>query len=187
MLTLINELLDVASLDAGRLELQLAPFRPGEVVEDALEAQAARARQKGLELASHMDERVPEWVEGDAGRFRQIVINLVGNAVKFTDAGSVRVTLAAEPPVGQQVMLRLSVSDTGIGIPAAKYREIFEAFTQVDASNTRRHGGAGLGLAITAKLTGLMGGEVAVVSEVGRGSTFTVTLPVKAVTGAPSD
>jgi signal transduction histidine kinase len=179
LLTLINELLDFSRIEAGGMRLELAAFRPGDLVEEVLQALAVGAREKRLELSSHVDSQVPEWVEGDAGRFRQIVVNLVGNALKFTDSGEVTVTLAADPPAGQQVNLRLSVRDTGIGIPPEKHQEIFEAFTQVDGSHTRRHGGAGLGLAIASRLTALMGGEIAVDSEVGRGSTFTVTLPVR--------
>jgi signal transduction histidine kinase len=179
LLKLLNDLIDFARFEAGRWELQPVEFRPAEVIEDVLKTQALYAREKGLELASHIDAQVPEWVEGDVRCFRQIVVNLVGNAVKFTDSGEVRVTLAADPPAGQQVQLHLSVRDTGIGIPAEKLREIFDVFTQVDSSTTRKHGGAGLGLAITAQLAELMAGEVTVDSEIGRGSTFTFSVPVR--------
>jgi signal transduction histidine kinase len=183
LLSLINDLLDFSRVEAGKLELQVEEFQPGELIAGVLKTAAIHAGEKGLALGGHIDRQVPEWVEGDAGRFRQIVVNLVGNAVKFTHRGEVQVSLGAEPLGGRDVRLHFAVRDTGIGIPPEKQQEIFEAFTQVDASSTRRHGGAGLGLAITAELVKLMGGEVAVHSEVDRGSTFTVAVPVKAVAG----
>jgi signal transduction histidine kinase len=178
LLTLLNDLLDFSKIESGRMEILEEHFRPGALVEDVLKIQARHAAEKGVELRSRIDPEVPEVVAADAGRFRQIIVNLVGNAIKFTDRGEVWVSLDTEPLAAGRVSLRLAVRDTGIGIPAEKHREIFGAFTQADASASRRYGGTGIGLAITAKLVQLMGGEISLASAVGRGSTFTVTVPV---------
>jgi signal transduction histidine kinase/ActR/RegA family two-component response regulator len=185
LLNLLNDLLDFSKIDAGRLELLEASFRPGELVADVLKLQARHAAEKGLKLSSRIDPEVPAVVAGDAGRFRQVVVNLVSNAIKFTGAGEVMVSLDAERPAKGRVTLRLAVRDTGIGIPAEKQGEIFGAFTQADSSASRRYGGTGLGLTITAKVVEMMGGEISLASAVGRGSTFTVTVPCKAVADAP--
>jgi two-component system sensor histidine kinase/response regulator len=179
LLSLLNDLLDFSKIETGRLELQEETFRPGELVEDVLKMQAMHAAEKGLELGSQIDPGVPAVVLGDAGRYRQIVVNLVANALKFTGAGEVMVRLGAEGEGEGRVTLRLTVRDTGIGIPAEKQTEIFGAFTQADASASRRYGGTGLGLAITARIVQLMGGEIALESTVGRGSQFSVTVPLR--------
>jgi len=184
LLALLNDLLDFSKIEAGKMELVEEEMRPGELVEDALKMLAVRAAEKGLELAGRIDPRVPEVVTGDAGRFRQIVINLVGNAVKFTAAGEVVVSLAAERSAGGTVRLELAVRDTGIGVPAEKHGQIFGAFAQMDSSISRRFGGTGLGLSITAKIVQLMGGAITLESAAGEGSTFRVTMPFRLPEGA---
>jgi len=181
LLRLLNDLLDFSKIEAGKMELERAEFRPAELVGSVVKLQSAQAVAKGLALVSRIAAGVPELVRGDAGRLRQILVNLVGNAVKFTDAGEVSVTLAAEPATGSAVRLHFAVRDTGIGIPEEEHRAIFGPFVQVGTVLDRTHGGTGLGLAITAHLVELMGGEIALESEVGRGSTFRVTLPVDGV------
>ncbi len=185
LLNLLNDLLDFSKIDAGRLELVETSFRPGELVADVLKLQARHAAEKGLKLSTRIDPEVPAFVAGDAGRLRQVVVNLVGNALKFTALGEVAVRLDAERPALGRVTLRLAVRDTGIGIPAEKQGEIFGAFIQADSSASRRYGGTGLGLTITAKVVEMMGGEISLASAVGCGSTFTVTVPFKAVTDVP--
>ncbi|MFC3644350.1 response regulator [Aquibium oceanicum] len=171
LLTIINDILDFSKIDAGQLVLDPAPFHLGESVEDVATLMATRAKEKDLELIVRVDPELPRTVVGDAGRLRQIVTNLVGNAVKFTDSGHVLVDVSGEAQ-DESVKLRFKVTDTGIGIPADKLDHVFEKFSQVDASSTRRHEGTGLGLAITSRLVALMGGEIGVESEFGKGSTF---------------
>ena len=149
---------------------------------------SARVAEKDLELIVRVDPRLPAYVVGDAGRFRQIVTNLVGNAVKFTEKGHVLIDVGGEI-VNDVVQLKLRVEDTGIGIPAEKLQNVFEKFAQVDGSSTRRHEGTGLGLAIAARLVDLMAGKIGVESEIGRGSVFwfAVPLPVHRRRGARRD
>jgi signal transduction histidine kinase/CheY-like chemotaxis protein len=184
LLGLLNDLLDFSKIEAGKLELDIQELRPGELVEDALKLPGIRAAEKGLELASVIDPRVPAVVAGDAGRFRQMVINLVGNAIKFTAAGEVVVSLTKERLGEGRVTLCLAVRDTGIGIPPERHAAVFGAFSQADASIGRKYGGTGLGLAITARIARLMGGDVAVESVAGGGSTFRVTVSFQMVAGA---
>ena len=134
-----------------------------------------RAHRKGLELIGDVDDDVPDRVVGDAGRLRQILINLVGNAIKFTDQGEVVVRVEAQEHSGDEVVLRFTVRDTGMGIPADKHAVIFEEFKQEDTSTTRKYGGTGLGLTIASRLAALMQGSISVASELGKGSTFTFT------------
>ena len=177
LLTIINDILDFSKIDAGQLVLDPAPFHLGESVEDVATLMATRAKEKDLELIVRVDPELPRTVVGDAGRLRQIVTNLVGNAVKFTDSGHVLVDVSGDV-VGENVKLRFRVTDTGIGIPEDKLGHVFEKFSQVDASSTRRHEGTGLGLAITSRLVALMGGEIGVESEFGKGSTFWFDIPL---------
>ena len=179
LLALINEILDFSKIEAGKLELEPVPFSLRHVIEDALLPLALRAHQKNLELACQLGPDLPDALIGDAGRLRQILINLVGNAIKFTHSGEVVVRAFAENVSGEAAQVRLSVEDTGIGIPREKQEMIFEAFTQADGSTTRSYGGTGLGLAISSQLVSLMGGELSVESEVGKGSRFhfSVKLP----------
>ncbi len=182
LLGIINDLLDFSKIEAGKLALDEAPFSLPRVVHDTARALSVRARQKGLELRCRIGADVPDVLVGDAGRLRQVLLNLVGNAVKFTDAGEVEMSVAAcgptaGPAVNPQagVELYFAVSDSGIGIPPEQQGRIFEAFEQADNSTTRRHGGTGLGLSIAARLVGLMGGRIRVESAPGRGSTFSFT------------
>ena len=180
LLTIINDILDFSKIDAGQLTLDPAPFAPGEAVEDVATLLSARVAEKDIELIVRIDPSVPRVVDGDAGRIRQIVTNLVGNAIKFTERGHVLVEVSAEPK-GQNALLKVRVEDTGIGIPPHLLKQVFEKFSQVDASSTRRHEGTGLGLAIASRLVAMMGGKVDVESVVGKGSvfSFTMLLPVR--------
>jgi two-component system sensor histidine kinase/response regulator len=179
LLTLINDVLDFSKIEAGRLDLERVDFELEAAVHDVLDLVAENAHGKGLELQAVVDPEVPGWVAGDPGRFRQILSNLVGNAVKFTEAGEVRVhvRLDEEPTEDTpRTRLRVEVSDTGIGIAREAHARLFEPFSQADASFTRRFGGTGLGLTISRELAQQMGGAIGVDSEPGRGSTFWFTV-----------
>jgi len=177
LLTIINDILDFSKINAGQLTLDPAPFRLAEAVEDVATLVSARVAEKNLELIVRVDPRLPSFVVGDAGRIRQIVTNLLGNAVKFTEKGHVLIDVGGETVDGM-VQLKVRVEDTGIGIPADKLQNVFEKFAQVDSSSTRRHEGTGLGLAIAARLVDLMGGKIGVESAVGRGSVFWFSVPL---------
>jgi len=175
LLTVINDILDFSKIEAGKLDLDPVPFALRDCVEETLKTLAMRAHAKGLELSGRIAPDVPDAVIGDSGRLRQILVNLVGNAIKFTERGEVAVSIEPGDPAlasADEFPIKLSVRDTGIGIPPDKQKAIFEPFEQADGSTTRKYGGTGLGLAITVKLVELMGGKVAVDSEPGRGSTF---------------
>jgi signal transduction histidine kinase/DNA-binding response OmpR family regulator/HPt (histidine-containing phosphotransfer) domain-containing protein len=175
LLGVINDILDFSKIEAGRLELETIGFSLNEMLGHLLKALAVRASQKGLELACYLLPDVPDGLVGDPGRLRQILVNLVGNAVKFTDQGEVVVHVERAAEESDAVWLHFAVSDTGIGIAPDKQSRIFESFTQADSSTTRRYGGTGLGLTIAARLVELMGGKVWVESAVGQGSTFHFT------------
>ena len=175
LLAIVNDILDFSKIEARRLELEHAEFDVRETVGDAARMLAPRAGEKNIELACHIAPGVPDWVVGDPGRLRQVLLNVAGNAVKFTSAGEVVVDVGVESDTLEQITLHFSVRDTGIGIPAEKREQIFQAFTQVDSSTTRRYGGTGLGLAIARRLVELMNGRLWVESEVGHGSTFHFT------------
>jgi signal transduction histidine kinase/DNA-binding response OmpR family regulator len=177
LLTIINDILDFSKISAGQLTLDPAPFRLDEAVEDVATLISARVAEKNLELIVRIDPRLPHHVVGDVGRFRQIITNLLGNAVKFTEKGHVLIDVSGEVRENA-VHLNVRVEDTGIGIPPEKLKNVFEKFAQVDSSSTRRHEGTGLGLAIAASLVDLMGGKIGVESEVGHGSTFWFTAPL---------
>jgi two-component system, sensor histidine kinase and response regulator len=172
LLSVINDILDFSKIEAGKLELEHAPFDLRDSLGDMLNTLALRAHQKGLELACHIAPEVPETVVGDSQRLRQVLINLVGNAIKFTECGEVIVDVALEGGDDVEARLHFRVRDTGIGIPADKQSLIFEAFAQVDGSTTRRYDGTGLGLAISSRLVERMGGRIWVESEPHHGSTF---------------
>jgi signal transduction histidine kinase/CheY-like chemotaxis protein len=187
LLGILNDLLDFAKIEAGKLELGPADFSLRSAVGDTLRALAVRAHNKGLELICHVQPDVPDALVGDAGRLRQVLLNLVGNAIKFTDQGEVVVAveqasrlLEAEEnrrdACSAEVELHFEVRDTGIGIPPDKQETIFRAFEQEDSSTTRKYGGTGLGLSIASRLVALMGGQISVASEPGRGSTFAFTV-----------
>ena len=175
LLTLLNDILDFSKIEAGRLELDCAPFEIRESLGNTLKSLALRAHNKGLELAISIEHDVPKVLVGDVVRLRQIVVNLVGNAIKFTAVGEVVLNVRCESRIQDQSTLVFSVSDTGIGIPLDKHQRIFEEFEQADSSTTRTYGGTGLGLAISTRLVKLMGGSIWVESEPGRGSTFSFT------------
>ena len=192
LLAIINDILDFSKIESGMLTLETQPFNLRECVEDALDLLAANAAQKGLDLVSHIADDVPELVVGDVTRARQILVNLIGNAVKFTHKGevAVQVVLAKNedgtempPASGLPVLLQFAVRDTGIGIPEDKLGQLFKSFSQVDTSTTRHYGGTGLGLAISKNLTQLMGGSLWVKSTAGLGSTFHFTLSVQPAPG----
>jgi two-component system sensor histidine kinase/response regulator len=182
LLSVINDILDFSKIEAGKLELEYSPFDLRDTLGDMLNTLALRAHQKGLELACHIAPEVPETVIGDPVRLRQVLLNLVGNAIKFTDRGEVVVDVqmletqrAESGSDAKECTLHFQVRDTGIGIPADKQALIFEAFVQADSSTTRRFGGTGLGLAISSRLVKRMGGRIWVESELGKGSTFHFT------------
>jgi PAS domain S-box-containing protein len=172
LLTIINDILDVSKIEARRLTLDRAPFRFRDTVEDGVRLLSIRAAEKGLELACRIAPEIPDALIGDAGRLRQIILNLVGNAVKFTDEGEVVVEVTVDRQTDDDITLRFMVRDTGIGIAHEKQWKIFGAFEQADASTTRRFGGTGLGLTISAQLVELMEGRLWLESEPGQGSRF---------------
>jgi signal transduction histidine kinase/DNA-binding response OmpR family regulator len=172
LLGLLNDILDFSKIEAGKLELEDVDFELAEVVGEVLEAQVPRAAEQGIELVADVDPALPRLLRGDPGRLRQVLMNLVSNAVKFTSQGEVVVSVAHDPLLSGDVPLRFEVRDTGIGIPLERQEQLFESFTQVDASTTRRYGGTGLGLAICRELVGLMQGEIGLRSVMGEGSTF---------------
>jgi PAS domain S-box-containing protein len=176
LLTIINDILDFSKIEAGKLELDLIDFDLRQSLEQTMKMFAARADQQGLELACDIRPGVPESLKGDPTRVRQVITNLVGNALKFTDKGEVIVRVESEAPHGDRACVHFSVMDTGIGIPADKQRLIFESFTQADGSTARRYGGTGLGLSISSRLVEIMGGRIWVESELGKGSTFHFTV-----------
>jgi len=176
LLTLINDILDFSKIEAGKMTLESQPFYLAACVESALDLVASKAAEKGLDLAFIPQENLPMRWTGDVTRLRQVLVNLLGNAVKFTASGEVVVLVSAEHQRANQYELHFAVRDTGIGIPANKVNHLFQAFTQVDASTTRKYGGTGLGLAISKHLVHLMGGRIWVESEMGKGSTFHFTI-----------
>jgi len=174
LLTVINDILDFSKIEAGKIDLEAIDFDLRETLEGTLKTLALRADEKGLELLCEIAPEVPEVVRGDSGRLRQIIVNLIGNAIKFTHAGEVTLKVFLEKEAHSQIV-HFVVSDTGIGIPVEKQRAIFDPFTQADSSTTRKYGGTGLGLSISTRLVGIMGGRIWVKSEVGKGTEFHFT------------
>ena len=175
LLEIINDILDFSKIEAGRVRLETIEFSPKHVTEEAVELFAEAAANKGVELILDVEADVPEVVIGDPGRLRQVLINLIANAIKFTNAGEVVVRVSHRPSAGPGVAIHFEVADTGIGLTPEEQARVFSTYSQVDSSTTRKHGGTGLGLAIARMLTGLMGGEIGVVSEKDAGSRFWFT------------
>jgi signal transduction histidine kinase/CheY-like chemotaxis protein/ligand-binding sensor domain-containing protein len=176
LLGVINDILDFSKIEAGKVDLDLSDFDLRDALESALKTLAVRADEKGLELLCDVAPTVPERVRGDSTRLRQILLNLVGNAIKFTERGEVSVGVQIEAIEGNECLLRFTVADTGIGIPRDKQKLIFDPFSQADSTTTRKYGGTGLGLTISTRLVEMMGGRIWVESEVGRGTQFQFTL-----------
>ena len=196
LLTIINDILDFSKIESGKMELERTPFELALCVEEALDLFALQASAKKLEIGYHMEPDVPAWILGDVTRLRQVIVNLVNNAVKFTPSGSISLEIrraTREPtPLGfdpglvpdpARTILEFTVRDTGIGIPADRLDRLFKAFSQVDSSTTRKYGGTGLGLAICQRLTELMGGGIRVESKPGEGSAFIFTIQTEAAPG----
>ena len=179
LLHIINDILDFSKIEAEKLELETLDFPLHQTIEDTVQLFAEPAQKKGLELICHIESTVPSMAQGDPGRIRQILTNLVGNAIKFTTQGEVYLRASVAKDEMNVFELRIEVLDTGIGIPPEAQSKIFEAFSQADSSTTRRFGGTGLGLTITKDLVELMGGQLTFLSKEGNGSTFifTVSLP----------
>jgi Amt family ammonium transporter len=178
LLSVINQILDFSKIEAGKLELETIEFSLRAVLEESLEMLAGKAAQKGLELALDMPAGMSTAVEGDPHRFRQVIVNLLGNAIKFTDRGHVRVRVGVLSETTERIIIFVAIEDTGIGVPADRLKQLFRSFSQVDASTTRQFGGTGLGLAISKQLVELMGGEIGVESAAGRGSSFWFRVPL---------
>ncbi|MBP7142235.1 MAG: response regulator [Opitutaceae bacterium] len=187
LLTIINDILDFSKIESGKMELEREPVDLQACIEEAFDLFAMAAAARNVELTYFVQEGVPDWIAGDATRLRQILVNLVNNAVKFTPAGTVAVEVAmVDPPADvagdpRPAWARFSVHDTGIGIPPERVDRLFKPFSQVDSSTTRKYGGTGLGLAICQRLTSLMGGTIRVESEINRGSVFSFTIPIDAL------
>lgn len=178
LLVLLNDILDFSKVEAGKLDIDTSPFSLRRTLQAVLKVLYVRSAGKAVDLSLNVAEEIPDCLEGDAGRLRQILTNLVGNAIKFTERGSVRIAVATETRAADQV-IRFSIIDTGIGIPPEKLALIFEPFRQADDSISRKYGGTGLGLSISSRLVELMGGSLEVSSQRGRGSTFSFTLPLR--------
>jgi signal transduction histidine kinase/CheY-like chemotaxis protein len=186
LLNVVNDILDISKLEAGRVEIESIDYSPAAVVESAIDAFAVQVQRKGLEIAALIDPDVPSWVSGDPARVRQVILNLIGNALKFTTSGYIQVELSKASTESTNDLFRIAVTDTGIGISEEVRAELFQKFVQADTSITRRYGGTGLGLAISRQLVSLMGGEIGVDSKVGDGTRFWFTVGYGEPRSAPS-
>ncbi len=179
LLSVINDILDFSKIEAGKLELDMLDFNFRDMVEEVTEIMSVHALKKEIELTSYIDPEVTSWLHGDPGRIRQVMINLTGNAIKFTETGEVALRITVVQTQDRTIDLKVAVRDSGPGIPPEKMNHLFKSFSQVDGSITRKHGGTGLGLVISKQLTELMGGEIGVTSKVGEGAVFWFRLPLK--------
>jgi signal transduction histidine kinase/DNA-binding response OmpR family regulator len=186
LLSIINDILDFSKIEAGKLDMESIPFELRESLGEAMKALSYRAHQKGLELIYDVQPDVPEALVGDPGRIRQIIVNLVGNSIKFTERGEIFVWVEQETETPDSVRLHFAIKDTGVGIPADKQSKIFEAFSQADGSMARMYGGTGLGLTICTRLVGMMDGRIWVESELGKGSTFHFVISLGVQKGSTS-
>ena len=187
LLSIINDILDFSKIEANKLTIEAIDFNLLTLLEDIADLNSLRAAEKDLEFAWHLDPRVPMRLRGDPGRIRQILTNLIGNALKFTEAGTITLRVARLPDRGARIVLQFQVVDTGIGIASDKLDRVFVPFEQADSSTTRKYGGTGLGLAISKQLVELMEGEIGVTSEVGQGTVFTLSVLLEKVVGGESD
>jgi signal transduction histidine kinase/DNA-binding response OmpR family regulator/HPt (histidine-containing phosphotransfer) domain-containing protein len=187
LLTIVNDVLDFSKIEAGKYELSASDFDVRLAIRDVVELLAPRTQSKGVEFVYRIDEAVPSLIHADCDRFRQVLTNLLGNAVKFTERGEVLLQVEVAARVGDRLTLRCAVTDTGPGISAEHLSKLFQSFSQVDGSSTRKYGGTGLGLVISQRLARLMGGEVGVESELGKGSTFWFTIVAEAAESAGAD
>jgi signal transduction histidine kinase/DNA-binding response OmpR family regulator len=186
LLSIINDILDFSKIEAGKLDMESIPFELRESLGETMKALSYRAHQKGLELIYEVQPDVPEALVGDPGRIRQVIVNLVGNSIKFTERGEIFVSVEKESETPESVRLHFAIKDTGVGIPADKQSKIFEAFSQADGSMARVYGGTGLGLTICARLVGMMDGRIWVESELGKGSTFHFLIALSVQQGSAS-
>ncbi len=184
LLGLLNDILDLSKIEAGRLDIESVDFSPHQLMGDLLNSVALAAQKKGIQIHAHIAPQLPAMVNGDPLRLRQVLMNLIGNAIKFTERGSVNVELHCSTAESERLSLVGAVVDTGIGVPADRHRQIFDAFSQADGSTTRRFGGSGLGLAICKRLVQLMNGSISVESEPGKGSTFHFSVEVRTATSS---
>ncbi|OQX73464.1 MAG: hypothetical protein B6D64_13835, partial [Bacteroidetes bacterium 4484_276] len=185
LLDIINEILDISKIEAGKVELEIVDFSIKEIVKSIEQTLSIRIQKKNLEFSINMSPDIPEFLLGDPVKIRQVVINLIGNAIKFTDKGKIGLLIEMAKPTNKNINVRFSVTDTGIGIPQDKIEGLFKSFTQADSSTTRKYGGTGLGLAISKQYVGMMGGEINVESKIGQGSTFSFVIPLQASTKIP--
>ncbi len=181
MMSVLNTVLDFSKIEAGQIQLEKVDFDLHSLVEGVAQTTASRAEAKGLEMLAFIDQGVPYWVRGDPGRLRQIMVNLIENAIKFTDKGEILISAGLKEQNSSGVIIQFNIADTGIGIPKDRQDLIFERFIQVDGSTTRKYGGTGLGLAICKQLSELLGGQIGVESEPGRGSNFWFTVALEAM------
>lgn len=186
LLSVINDILDYSKIESGKMEVEMREMMLLEPIEDTLDLLSLKAKEKDLELLCEVEEDVPEYIISDLAKIRQVVVNLVNNAIKFTSEGEIFVKVSLREKIGDVYSIQVSVKDTGIGIPEERLNRLFKSFSQVDASTTRKYGGTGLGLAISKKIVELLGGEIWVESTLGEGSIFSFTLKTQKTDKVPA-